>query len=62
LTVYLGPMEKINAKGPKTYECYFESWKMGDKAVNKYIGSPRKMTREAARAKARKMKAEALGL
>jgi len=55
-------MEKINAKGPKTYECYFESWKMGDKAVNKYIGSPRKMTREAARAKARKMKAEALGL
>jgi len=62
LTVYLGPVEKITAKGPKTYEYYFASWKMGDKVVNKYIGSPRKMTREAATAKARKLKAEALGL
>jgi hypothetical protein len=35
---------------------------VGDKVVNKYIGSPRKMTREAATAKARKMKAGALGL
>ena len=62
LTVYLGQVEKITAKGPKTYEYYFASWKMGDKVVNKYIGSPRKMTREAATAKARKLKAEALGL
>ena len=62
LTVYLGPVEKITAKGPKTYEYYFASWKMGDKVVNKYIGSPRKMTREAATEKARKLKAEALGL
>ena len=35
---------------------------MGGKVVNKYIGSPRKMTREAATAKAQKLKAEALGL
>jgi hypothetical protein len=62
LTVYLGQVEKITAKGPKTYEYYFASWKMGDKVVNKYIGSPRKMSLEAATAKARKMKAEALGL
>ena len=62
LTVYLGQVEKITAKGPKTYEYYFASWKMGDKVVNKYIGSPRKMTREAATEKARKLKAEALGL
>jgi hypothetical protein len=48
LTVYLGPVEKITAKGPKTYEYYFTFWKMGVKVVNKYIGSPRKMTREAA--------------
>ncbi|MDD2638185.1 MAG: hypothetical protein PHO60_04350, partial [Methanothrix sp.] len=47
---------------PETYEYYFVSWKVGDKVVNKYIGSPRKMTREAATAKARKMKAGALGL
>ena len=60
LTVYLGQVEKITAKGPKTYEYYFASWKMGDKVVNKYIGSPRKMTREAATEKARKLKAEAL--
>ncbi|MDF0592206.1 hypothetical protein P0O24_01225 [Methanotrichaceae archaeon M04Ac] len=62
VTVYLGQVEKITAKGPKTYEYYFASWKMGGKVVNKYIGSPRKMTREAATAKARKLKAEALGL
>jgi hypothetical protein len=60
LTVYLGPVEKITANGPKTYEYYFASWKMGDKVVNKYIGSPRKMTREAATAKARKLKAEGI--
>jgi hypothetical protein len=60
LTVYLGQVEKITAKGPKTYEYYFASWKDGDKVVNKYIGSPRKMTRETATAKARKLKAEAL--
>ncbi|MDD3566136.1 MAG: hypothetical protein PHN90_10765 [Methanothrix sp.] len=62
LTVYLGQVEKITAKGPKTYEYYFASWKMGGKVKNVYIGSPRKMTREAATAKARKLKAEALGL
>jgi len=62
LTVYLGQVKKITAKGPKTYEYYFASWKMGDKVVNKYIGSPRKMTRKAATAKARKLKAEALSL
>jgi hypothetical protein len=29
VTVYLGPVEKITAKGPKTYEYYFASWKDG---------------------------------
>ncbi len=32
LTVYLGPVEKITAKGPKTYEYYFASWKMGGRS------------------------------
>lgn len=27
--VYLGPVEKITAKGPKTYEYYLASWKDG---------------------------------
>lgn len=62
LTVYLGTVEKITAKGPKTYEYYFASWKMGGKVKNVYIGSPRKMDLAAATAKARKLKAEALGL
>jgi hypothetical protein len=62
LTIYLGPVEKITLKGPKIYEYYFASWREGDRVANKYIGSPRKMTREAATAKARKLKAEALGL
>ena len=62
MTVYLDPVEKIAAKGPRTYEYYFASWKMGSRVVNKYIGTPRKMTREAAMAEARKLKAEALGL
>ncbi|MCP1392982.1 MAG: hypothetical protein J5I35_09535 [Methanothrix harundinacea] len=62
LTVYLGNVEKITAKGPKTYEYYFASWKMGGKVVNKYIGSPRKMTLEEATAKARDLKARDLEL
>jgi hypothetical protein len=62
LTVYIGQVEKITTKGAKSYEYYFASWKVGDKVVNKYIGSPRKMTQEEATAKARKLKAEALGL
>ena len=62
LTVYLGPVEKITAKGPKTYEYYFASWKMGGKVVNKYIGSPRKMTLEEATAKARELKRRDLHL
>ena len=62
VTVYLGDVVKTTAKGEKKYRYYFASWKVGGKVVNKYIGSPRKMTREAATAKARKMKAGALGL
>jgi len=62
VTVYLGDVVKTTAKGEKKCRYYFASWKVGGKVVNKYIGSPRKMTREAATAKARKLKAEALGL
>jgi len=62
VTVYLGHVEKTTAKGTKTYRYYFASWRVGDKVVNKYIGSPRKMTREEATAKARDLKARDLGL
>ncbi len=52
LTVYLSPVEKIAAKGPKTHQYNFASWKIGDKVANKYFGSPQKTIREAAAAKA----------
>jgi hypothetical protein len=38
------------------------SWREGDKTRNVHLGSFRKMDAEAARQKARKMKAEALGM
>jgi hypothetical protein len=62
VTVYLGDVVKITAKGTKTYRYYFASWKVGDKVVNKYIGSPRKMSLEEATAKARDLKARSLSL
>jgi hypothetical protein len=62
VTVYLGGVKKTTAKGEKKYRYYFASWKVGDKVVNKYIGSPRKMTQEEAEEKARDLKARDLGL
>lgn len=62
VTVYLVGVKKTTAKGPKTYKYYFASWKVGDKVVNKYIGSPRKMTLEEAEEKARDLKARSLSL
>jgi len=38
------------------------SWREGDKTRNVHLGSARKMGAEEARQKARKMKAEALGM
>jgi hypothetical protein len=38
------------------------SWREGDKTRNVHLGSTRKMDAEAARQKARAMKAEALGM
>ncbi|HNR59171.1 MAG TPA: hypothetical protein PKJ51_12010, partial [Methanothrix sp.] len=62
VTVYLGDVEKTTAKGTKTYRYYFAAWRVGDKVVNRYIGSPRKMTLREATAKARDLKARDLGL
>ena len=62
VTVYLGDVVKTTAKGEKKYRYYFASWKVGDKVVNKYIGSPRKMTQEEAEEKARELKRRSLSL
>ena len=53
-------MEKV--KGKKTYYYWVASWREGDKVRNVHIGSCKKMNRETALQKARKIKAEALGL
>lgn len=62
VTVYLGDVVKITAKGEKRYRYYFASWKAGGKVKNVYIGSPQKMTLEEATAKARDLKARDLCL
>ena len=58
-------MEKVKAttKGEaRTYTYWHASWWEGDRARNVYLGSTVKLSEEAALAKARKMKADALGL
>ena len=54
--------EKRSKKGSKTYTYWMASWREGDKVRNVHLGSSRKIDAEAARQKAQKMKAEALGL
>jgi hypothetical protein len=53
---------KESKKGSKIYTYWMASWREGDKMRNVHLGSARKMGAEEARQKARKMKAEALGM
>ena len=53
---------KQSRKGSKTYTYWMASWREGGKTRNVHLGSCRKMDGEAARQKAREMKAEALGI
>ena len=46
----------------KTYLYWMASWREGDKVRNVHLGSCKKVDNEAALQKARKMKAEALGI
>lgn len=62
LTVYLGDVTKTTGEGKKTYTYWYASWRQGGKVRNVYLGSPQRMDEAAARAKARKLKAEYLGL
>jgi regulator of replication initiation timing len=54
--------EKRIKKGSKTYTYWMASWREDDKVRNVHLGSSRKIDAEAARQKAKKIKAEALGL
>jgi len=62
--LHIWQMEKTKTtkKGKTTYGYWMASWREGDKVRNVHIGSCAKVDREAAMQKARKMKAEALGL
>ena len=54
--------EKRIKKGFKTYTYWMASWREGNEVRNVHLGSSRKIDAEAARQKAQRMKAEALGI
>jgi hypothetical protein len=65
LTVWqMKKVKKIRktCKGSMIYAYGMSSWREGGRTRNVHLGSARKLDREAARRKAREMKAEALGL
>jgi Co/Zn/Cd efflux system component len=62
--LHLWRMEKIKnfRKGAKKYEYWMASWREGSKVRNVHLGSCKKLDHRAALQKARKAKAEALGI
>jgi len=62
LTVWKMAKEKNTKKGPREYAYWMISWREGGKVRNVHLGSCEKLSREDALQKARKMKAEALGI
>jgi hypothetical protein len=62
LTVWQMEKVKQSRKGSKTYTYWMASWREGGKTRNVHLGSCKKMGATEARRKARKMKAEALGI
>jgi len=62
LTVWQMEKVKQSRKGSKTYSYWMASWREGGKTRNVHLGSSRKMDAAEARQRARKMKAEALGI
>jgi hypothetical protein len=61
LTVWQMKKIKQSRKGSRTFTYWMASWREDGKTRNVHLGSSRKMDAEAARQKARAMKAEALG-
>ncbi len=62
LTLWQMEKAKITKKGSKTYLYWMASWREGGKVRNVHLGSCRKVDHETALQKARKLKAEALGI
>ena len=62
LTLWQMEKEKTTKKGDQTYLYWMASWRVGEKVRNVHLGSCRKVDHETALQKARKAKAEALGI
>jgi len=62
LSVWVMEKAKTTKKGKTTYGYWMASWREDDRVHNVHIGSCAKVDCEVAMKKARKMKAEALGL
>ena len=62
ITVRESPITKQTKNGERIYYRWVCSWQEGDKTVTKYLGSCKKMSESEALRKARKLKAEALGI
>jgi hypothetical protein len=60
LNVWQMKKAKTGKKGTQIYTYWMASWREGDKTRNVHLGSTRKLNVEAARQKARQMKAEAI--
>ena len=62
--LHLWKMEKEfdSRKGKKKYEYWMASWRRGSKVHNEYLGSCKKLDRETALGKARRIKAKDLGI
>ena len=62
--LHIWQMKKVKRtkKDPRTYTYWMASWREVNKVRNVHLGSSRKIDAEAARQKAQKMKAKALGL
>jgi len=61
LTVWQMKKVKQSRKGSKTYTYWMASWREGGKTRNVHLAGAMKIDAEAARQKAREMKADALG-
>jgi hypothetical protein len=62
LRLWMMEKAKTTKKGSRTYGYWMASWREGGQVRNVHLGSCRRMDEESALQKARKMKAEGLGL
>lgn len=62
IAVWADSIVRQTTKGEKKYDRWLAGWREGDRVRKVYLGSCRKMSQAEALQKARKMKAEGLGV